>query len=80
MNFHSLIWFLFMIIVRDTFFDTVSDQLSNDLASFGIRIDKSTKEALDSLLYVLCEGLKGKLLPEYYLSSLDCGVGKTQAI
>ncbi|WHU02739.1 hypothetical protein [Sphingomonas sp. NIBR02145] len=52
----------------------------NDLSGFHIVPDVDTENALKELLKVFEGGLRSLLQPNFYLSSLDPGSGKTQAI
>lgn len=54
--------------------------LVNRLSSYGNRIDVDSKRALLSLLTAFHDCLTGNLASKYYLSSLDPGCGKTEAI
>lgn len=54
--------------------------LIEKLQSYGLKISNEHKECLDSLLRTFDASLKENLPPNYYLSSLPPGWGKTEAI
>jgi hypothetical protein len=62
------------------FFHEVSRELIDTLSSYGNEVDLHSRVALESLILAFEEGLRGKLPQAFYLSSIDPGVGKTQAI
>ena len=61
-------------------FKEASNQLISKLTSYGNLIDLPTRFALDALIFAFDQGLRGNLPQSYFLSSLDPGVGKTEAI
>lgn len=61
-------------------FKTASNQLISKLTSYGNLINLPTRFSLDAPILAFDQGLRGNLPPFYFLSSLDPGIGKTEAI